>query len=275
MSGFKPEYLILHDYGGTPKGDAPFNPYHALIAGGRKIYRDPANPYGAPAPHAYKLNPRSIGLSWGGPVGGTPSEDDLRLIREEVEAIKAKYPGIKIKSHGEAFAETKGTPYQASRDGRGLEEAAWRRFLDGTGPMPTGPKTAASAPPPVSARGLTSYAGLTAPQAEAAAPMPTQPTPEAQTMDPKMLAQMLFGAMGGAQGGSAAGAAAPVAGAAPGAAGGMSLPFGMAPQGASSGGNVMPAMPQARSPLAGLQARPMDLSALQQLASIKRRGGLG
>jgi hypothetical protein len=172
MSGFRPEYLVLHDYGGTPKGDAPFNPYHTLVAGGRKIYRDPANPYGAPAPHAYKFNPRSIGLSWGGAVGGTPDENDLKLLREEVENIRKQFPDIKILSHGEAYAQTKGTPQQASRDGRGLEEAAWRRFLDGSGPMPQVTQTASSEPLPVSQRGITAFAGMTPPAAEQPASAP-------------------------------------------------------------------------------------------------------
>jgi hypothetical protein len=252
-SPFAPEYLILHDYGGTPKGDAPFNPYHALVVGGKKIYRDPANPYGAPAPHAFRLNPKSVGLSWGGPVGGTPSPEDLAVLREEVAAIKAKFPNIKIMSHGEAYAATKGTPQQASRDGRGLEEAAWRRFLDGTGPMPTGTETAASGAPPVSARGLTSYAGLTAPPVPAAAPM----APAAAPSNPTDIIASLFGG------------ATPK----PEAAANGSQPFGfyLGKPAADDFLKLSAPTPQVEMP----QQRPIDMQALLQLAATKRRGGIG
>jgi hypothetical protein len=250
MSGFRPEYLVLHDYGGTPKGDAPFNPYHTLVAGGRKIHRDPANPYGAPAPHAFKLNPRSIGLSWGGPVGGTPDETDLKMLREEVEAIKRQYPDIKILSHGEAYAQTKGTPQQASKAGRGLEEAAWRRFLDGTGPMPASAQTVASGPPPVSARGIT--AGH--PNATPAAPMPFSLAAPVTGADP---------------------AVTPAA--APAAVAGINLPFGLSLGKASADlpdplAGAQMDMPR---PLANMQRKPVDMTSLMQLAATKRRGVIG
>jgi hypothetical protein len=136
LTKFAPQYLILHDYGGTPQGEQPFNPYHALVSGGRVIYRDPANPYGAPAPHAYQLNPYSVGLSWGGNVGGTPGPADMDLIRAEVAKIKQQFPDIKVMSHGEAYrARTKGLP-QASRLGRGLDEASWRTQLEAGAPQP-------------------------------------------------------------------------------------------------------------------------------------------
>jgi len=243
MSGFRPEYLILHDYGGTPKGDAPFNPYHALVSGGRKIYRDPANPYGAPAPHAFKLNPRSIGLSWGGPVGGTPGEDDLRLIREEVEAIKQQYPGIKIMSHGEAYAQTKGTPQQASKAGRGLEEAAWRRYLDGTAPMPQ-----PSGPLPVSARGMTAGHPAAAPVEPVAAAAPL--TGSQQGMG--MLAET-FDANESVTGGD-------VFKAVLGGLGGMGLDLSQVPQ------------PQMKLNMVEAKAPQVDMSGLSQAVRRKRWG---
>lgn len=138
---YQPKYLILHDYGQTPVGWQPgtplgHNPYHALVHGGQVQYRDPNNPYAAPAPHAYKLNPQSIGISWAGPVGKMPDERDLSALRSEVERIKQQFPGIKIMSHGEAYA-MKGQIPQASKDGRGMVEASWRTALGGPQPVQT------------------------------------------------------------------------------------------------------------------------------------------
>jgi len=137
---YQPKYLVLHDYGKTPVGwkpgtDLGFNPYHALVHGGRVQYRDPQNPYARPAPHAFKLNPQSIGLSWAGPVGGTPDEKDLAAIKAEIARIKQQFPGIKIMSHGEAYAQRGQIP-QASKHGRGMNEAAWRTALGLDGPPP-------------------------------------------------------------------------------------------------------------------------------------------
>ena len=129
MSGFKPKYLVLHDYGGTPGANPGFNPYHALVSGGKLSYRYPDNPYGQKAPHAFQLNPEAIGLSWGGQVGGTPSAAEMALLKAEYDNIMRQFPGIRVLSHGEAFAErTKGLP-RASKLGRGLDEASWRKYL--------------------------------------------------------------------------------------------------------------------------------------------------
>lgn len=157
MSDFRPKWLILHDYGGAPKGEAPFNPYNALVHNGKVIYRDPSNPYGVRAPHAYKLNGESVGLSWGGPVGGQPSQEDLALLRSEYEKVKALYPDIGVEGHGEAYARTKGTSQQASRDGRDLIEASWRSSLLGVpGVAPPAQANQASVEPrPVAHRGIT------------------------------------------------------------------------------------------------------------------------
>ena len=157
MDAWRPRNLIFHDYGGTPQNaDGVFNPYHALVFPDGKIrYRNPANPYAAPAPHAYKLNPASIGLSYAGPVGSTPTPEALNALKQEYQRIKSLFPDIEALSHGEAYQRTKGTPQQASRLGRGLDEASWRTILLGTGAAPAGltpPQPQQAPPPPVSAR---------------------------------------------------------------------------------------------------------------------------
>lgn len=172
---FQPEYLILHDYGRSPGAAPSFNPYHALVSGGRVNYRDPKNPYGAPAPHAYKLNPKSIGLSWGGKVGGMPSKEEFALIKQEFDAIKKQFPNIKVMSHGEAYQQTRGTGQQASRSGRGLEEASWRKYLLENTPYEPG-TVAPSGPTPMGQRSLTAYAGVQKTQPSTTGtpqPMPT------------------------------------------------------------------------------------------------------
>ena len=170
MSGFQPKYLLLHDYGQMPEGFKPgqtlgFNPYHAVVAGGKLQYRYPDNPYGRTAPHAYNLNPQSIGLSWGGPVGGTPSAADLALLKAEYDNILRQFPGIKVLSHGEAFEKRKEGLPRASKLGRGLEEASWRKFLRDGVPFPGdlasepslvgGPTLVREGATPVGMRGIT------------------------------------------------------------------------------------------------------------------------
>lgn len=135
MADFRPRYLVLHDYGtpsdpGYSLSKTANNPYHALVyPDGTVRYRNPDNPYGVTAPHAYRLNDQSVGLSYAGPVGGQPTEAGLNAIRVEYDKIKALYPGIEALSHGEAYQRTRGTDQQASRDGRGLDEASWRSTL--------------------------------------------------------------------------------------------------------------------------------------------------
>ena len=130
--GFAPKTLVLHDYGGRPKNsDGMFNPYNALVfPDGSVRYRDPSNPYGTTAPHAYKLNPTSVGLSYAGPVGSTPTPQAMDTLRAERDKIVAQHPGLETLSHGEAYQKTAGGPQQASRDGRGLDEASWRTRLN-------------------------------------------------------------------------------------------------------------------------------------------------
>ena len=131
--GFNPKYLVLHDYGGTPANqEGMFNPYHALVFPDGSIrYRNPDNPYGQTAPHAYRLNPQSIGLSYAGQVGSTPSPAAMATLKSEYEKIGKQFPGIIPLSHGEAYNQTRGTDQQASRDGRVLDEASWRDAVRG------------------------------------------------------------------------------------------------------------------------------------------------
>lgn len=149
MAGWQPEYLILHDYGGSPGPNPGFNPYHALVSGGKLNYRYPEAPYGQKAPHAYHLNPNAIGLSWGGPVGGTPNAAEFALLKQEYENILKQYPHLQVLSHGEAFnARKQGLP-RASKSGRGLDEASWRTYLrDGKAYPGLSPPMALGGPEP-------------------------------------------------------------------------------------------------------------------------------
>src|SRR5690349_14486468 len=67
-SGFNPSYAVLHDYGSSPANSPnTFIPYNALVfPDGTVRYRNPDNPYGTQAPHAYQLNPNSVGLAYAG-----------------------------------------------------------------------------------------------------------------------------------------------------------------------------------------------------------------
>lgn len=241
MSGWKPNYLIYHDYGGTPTNtEGVFNPYHALVFPDGSIrYRNPQYPYGSKAPHAYRLNGEAIGLSYAGPVGSTPTPEALETLRRENAKLQQMFPGIKGMGHGEAFEATKGTPRQASRDGRELMEASWRASLAGE-PM-AGPNVP-SEPVPMQNRGLTTFAGLT--QAVA------QPNPQTPTMTAN---------------------AAPMAPAMPGSGtdGGLKLPFGLSLSGAGrrqDGGEMLDA------PLQPLQRQPLDLSMLYASMQPKKWG---
>lgn len=169
---FQPKYLILHDYGTNNAyggGNIGFNPYHALVRGGQVQYRYPDNPYGQSAPHAYRLNPQAIGLSWYGPSGGKPNEADLAALKSEVARIKQQFPDIQVMSHGQAYVNRGSLP-QASKLGRGLDEAAWRSALGfGDAPAMT---DVPQGPTPMAQRGLTTYAGLRKTPQEA----PSMPT---------------------------------------------------------------------------------------------------
>lgn len=176
--GWRPRYLVLHDYGGTPRNaDGVFNPYHALVFPDGSIrYRYPSDPYGQTAPHAFRMNPESIGLSYAGQVGSTPTPEAMATLRSEYGRIRERFPGIEPLGHGEAYARTRGTPQQASRDGRDLVEASWRANLASDAPAST--PQLVSGPTPIRDRGITTRAGLSRPMALGSAPSPSITEPD-------------------------------------------------------------------------------------------------
>lgn len=127
---FNPKRIILHDYGGTPENkDGVFNPYHTLVfPDGTVRYRNPNDPYGEAAPHAYQQNNEAIGLSYAGPVGSRPTPEAMKALQQEYERIQGRYGELPSLGHGEAFEMfTKGHPFaRPSKDGREWQEAAWR-----------------------------------------------------------------------------------------------------------------------------------------------------
>jgi hypothetical protein len=129
-------------------------------------------------------------------------------------------------------------------------------------------EVADGAPVPMQNRGLTSFAGLSAPKT---APMPTTETP----VDPVSMLMALFQQGGGA----ALGAGTPPPGGAPAGGGGMQLPFGLGGAPKSQANDLpdpMAGAGQMQTPnLLGGQRSPMDMQALMQLAATKRRGGIG
>lgn len=163
MADFRPHYMIMHDYGGTPKNqDGMFNPYNALVfPDGSVRYRNPENPYGEKAPHAFKLNGDSVGLSYADQVGSTPTPQGLQALQAEYDRIQKQYPGIQPLSHGEAYNATKGTDQQASKDGRDLDEASWRSTVRDGRAMPYNDRPSSGnpdVPTPIAQRGITAFA---------------------------------------------------------------------------------------------------------------------
>src|SRR6056300_1633427 len=141
--GYNPNSIIFHEYG-TPKVDKrtgkPFVlsktakfPYHVLVyPDGTVRYQNPKDPWGRKAQHAAGSNPNSIGIAYAGPVGGKPTPAGLAAL--QAEAYKAsewmKSRGVKNPKwwgHGEAYKATKGTPQQASKDGRSVVEGTYYR----------------------------------------------------------------------------------------------------------------------------------------------------
>jgi hypothetical protein len=119
---FTPRRIVYHDYGGHPDGskEGVFNPYHVLVfPDGSVRYRNPENPYGGKAPHAFMLNNTSLGLSYAGDVGERPTPAAMRALQQEYEKIQSRHPGIPGFGHGE-------TGWVGSRDGREMKEASWR-----------------------------------------------------------------------------------------------------------------------------------------------------
>lgn len=141
-SGFQPKTVIFHDYGGTPKNsDGMHNPYNALVfPDGTVRYRNPSDPYGVKAPHAYKMNNSSVGIAYAGPVGSKPTPEALATLQKEYDTVRQMFPGVSHLGHGEAYQKTKGTAEQASKDGRDLTEASWRAQIQtASGSAPANP----------------------------------------------------------------------------------------------------------------------------------------
>jgi hypothetical protein len=135
-SGFKPEYAVLHDYGSPAEKIGSFNPYNALVMpDGSVRYRDPSNPYGGKAQHAFQANPNSVGLAYGGPVGAKPTPEGLASLQSEFDKIRSQYPDIKGVGHGQAYDNWRhgDFPDRPTKTSRDLTEATWRQDL--TGPV--------------------------------------------------------------------------------------------------------------------------------------------
>lgn len=172
--GFNPNYVVFHDYGDPASKIGSFNPYNALVMpDGSVRYRDPANPYGSKAPHSADLNPNSVGLAYGGPVGSKPTPEGLASLQSEFDKIRSQYPDIKGVGHGQAFNnhELNSFPYRATNDpkGRDVVEATWRQDLTGPVLAPTQRQATMLANnsqfprAPVAERGLATVAGLAPP----------------------------------------------------------------------------------------------------------------
>jgi N-acetylmuramoyl-L-alanine amidase len=127
--------IILHDRGGSYPGHSP---YHLeVLPDGRIMNHWDSDQR---APHAAGMNPHAYGVSYGGQVGSTPTKEAMESLDHIIGNLLKQNPGLKVESHGQAYARTKGTPLQASKDGRGLEEASWRHNLGGaTSPQPDKP----------------------------------------------------------------------------------------------------------------------------------------
>ena len=116
--------VVLHDRGGKYPGNSP---YHLeVLPDGSIVNHWRAN---QKEPHAYKFNPYSLGVAYGGKVGETPTPEALETLKFITSKLREQNPDWRFRSHGEVFQDTRGTEQQASRDGRGLEEASWRANL--------------------------------------------------------------------------------------------------------------------------------------------------
>lgn len=131
ISGGKPsldpsqvESVVLHDRGGSYNGKSP---YHIEVLPNGQIVQSYAG--NQKAPHAYKMNPRSLSVAYGGQVGAIPTQAARSSLQRVLEGLKMHNPALRFEGHGEAFQRTRGTPSQASRSGRSLNEARWRRFF--------------------------------------------------------------------------------------------------------------------------------------------------
>jgi hypothetical protein len=195
MAGiFDPDWLIYHDSHGSPENEKRQRmPYHVTVfPDGTVNYRDPGNPYGSPAPHAFGMNPRSLGLAYSGPVGGMPTPEGMKALQQEYEKIQARFPGMPGMGHGEAFEEHKKNPFalaRPSKDGRSFEEASWRGSVgdmsnvpaSGLRPLGLLPPSGEDAPPDVGP----AVAGV-APRPYASAPRHSAPSTASPPPSPRM-----------------------------------------------------------------------------------------
>jgi hypothetical protein len=118
--------VVLHDRGGKYPGNSP---YHLeVLPDGSIVNHWRSN---QKAPHAYKFNPYSLGVAYGGQVGETPTLEAQETLKFITGKLREQNPDWRFRSHGEVFRDTRGTDAQASRDGRGMEEASWRSNLGG------------------------------------------------------------------------------------------------------------------------------------------------
>lgn len=125
------ESVVFHDRAGNYPGNSP---YHIEVTPDGKIYNHfRPDQVGA---HAYRFNPRSIGVAYGGAYGSTPTPEAMDALRFVYGGLREQNPNLRFETHGEAFARTRGTPMQASRDGRDMREAQWLRTIRDSGGAP-------------------------------------------------------------------------------------------------------------------------------------------
>lgn len=160
--------VILHDYGAANANPANFSPYHISVDPSGRIYE--RYDHNQRAPHAYRSNPQAYGLSYADRVGATPTPEAMDSLRFVARGLRDQNPNLEFPSHGEAYNRTRGTPTQASRQGRGLDEASWRTGLFDQQPQVATAPQAPPGPAPMANRSLVAAAGLAPPQAPPAAP---------------------------------------------------------------------------------------------------------
>lgn len=143
-----PGDVILHDRAGSTPADGPRYgvprtgdtfPYHVEVQpdGSIKQFHQGTSV----APHASAMSPNSLGIAYGGQYGAQPTPQAMRSLQDIYSRLRDANPDLQFRSHGQAYADTKGGDYQASVSGRDLREASWRDQLNNVPPMapPNGP----------------------------------------------------------------------------------------------------------------------------------------
>lgn len=126
--------IILHDTAGHPANEINrVMPYHTTVfPDATAHYRNPADPYGEEAPHAYRQNPEAIGIAYSGASGGRPTPEGMRALQLEIERANkrsGRLTPLPTYGHGEIDDMARRNPFdirRASRDGRPITEASWR-----------------------------------------------------------------------------------------------------------------------------------------------------